>query len=239
MKKLLLFFLIQIVVLNIVGNQLVLATAVPTVKKSSEITVYRQKIKAILKKNEFNYRGQLPWLKALPEWLQNFFKNLWAPKTQIKMKIPAWVTWLGYLALLIGLIFIGYSLKNILQKNTFLEKKSPKSHSPLIKSVNYLEKAEHFAASGGLRQAIRFLYLVSLEKLQQKKLLPNGFQITDRDNLRILAKKFPPNDPVLRAFEHLLQIFQEKWYGGRSCLTEEYWLAKESLHQITEFLKNK
>lgn len=141
-----------------------------------------------------------------PNPILNFFAQLFGLFAQIFGSI------IGYLilaALIIGLVWI-------LAKNVRLPKRKVKvapedvlHYDPEqdIQVIDYSGLLEEAIANRNYRLAIRYLYIMTLQKLQNAELIQWHKEKTNRDYYYELPNDYQP------AFNDILRIYEYVWYG--------------------------
>lgn len=141
-----------------------------------------------------------------PNPILNFFAQLFGLFAQIFGSI------IGYLilaALIIGLVWI-------LAKNVRLPKRKVKvapedvlHYDPEqdIQVIDYSGLLEEAIANRNYRLAIRYLYITTLQKLQNAELIQWHKEKTNRDYYYELPNEYQP------AFNDILRIYEYVWYG--------------------------
>lgn len=190
--------------------------------------------KSILSDQRFNYPDHWAWWWQLVERLGQFFQWI-KPKSA-----PLRFEWLQpfFKPLLIGLLatlpflFIWQILK-LFHINTRYRIKAGVS-APIRSSPSQLRQtATQLAAEGDFREAIRFLYLSSLELFRNEGVLAEGIRFFDRDNLKIIGKSYGLTSQSYLAFSQLVLTFQEKWYGYKNCTAADYDRALKQLELLS------
>lgn len=200
-----------------------------------EFEELRAHIREILTAPEFNYEPwwRQEWLEKISDVLRRIFPSGGAAEDLFGLPIGTLLKWIGFL-LLPFLPFILFSLG----KNFFIgePRKMEKRKAIRIKNTwqELKRKAEEEAGGGDFRVALRFLYLAALEFFRARHLLTSGKSGTDRVNLKELALSLGEGNRSYLAFQQLVGLFQEKWYGLRECRPMDYRRAEELLEVIGE-----
>jgi hypothetical protein len=180
----------------------------------------RQDLKQVLTDRRFRYRDHWAWLNRLiakwARWLaqhrprRHELKTAWFD--QLVKRIG-----LG-LVILLPLVLLGCS-RRFLARETRLKATAanPTSHHAGLAAL--LEQARRATEQADYRNAIRCFYLAALMQLRVSGNLPDSStgSSSDHENLRLLRKKLGGAAPEFQAFSRLVQTFQEKWYGLKSC----------------------
>jgi hypothetical protein len=190
-----------------------------------ETQILRHNIRVILEDSRFNYPDRLGWLKKLWHTIHQWLVRLKFPKKSIAkgfwQKVLQWV---GLACLVVLPFILVYILpKMFVSSGSVKGARATLTRTALVIGFKDLqEQAEISAEKGEFREAIRLLYLASLEYLKTNGILPDGIRLTDKANLNIINCAFGPEHPGYRAFKALVVVFQEKWYGLRNCQAEDY-----------------
>ena len=94
------------------------------------------------------------------------------------------------------------------------------------RAADELARSRDAATSGDPRQAIHYLYLAVLLRLDEREHLHFDGALTNRELLPRLTAASALADP----FEALVSQFDRLWYGQKRCTTEEY----EAFRQLAE-----
>jgi hypothetical protein len=199
-----------------------------------ELDELRTQIREILAAPEFNYEpwwGQ-EWLEKLSDLLRRILPTGGAMEL-FGLPIETLLKWIGLL-LLPFLPFLLFRLG----KNYFIGEpwKREGKKAPQAKETwqGLKRKAEEAAGRGEFLFALRFLYLAALEFFRARHLLTSGKSGTDRVHLKELAFSLGERNRGYLAFQQLVGLFQEKWYGLRECRPGDYRRAEELLAEIGE-----
>jgi hypothetical protein len=82
-------------------------------------------------------------------------------------------------------------------------------------------RAEALARQGNFREGVRYLYLAVLTQLHRADLIRYEKTRTNGEYLRQLGAA-DAGAPVVGPFRRLTQLFEQKWYGERSCAADDY-----------------
>jgi hypothetical protein len=124
------------------------------------------------------------------------------------------------LAVLIPLLaHIVYTLARFFGSGRSLarEPAGPVATSRPLSPTDLIREAEHHAAEGRYREAVRSLYLAMNRDLQLRGLLPRTSSKTNWEYLSHLSS----TPQILALARPFTQTFDEKWYGGRPTSAEE------------------
>jgi hypothetical protein len=202
-----------------------------TVMMEQATRVLQHDIREILADSRFNYPDHWSWFKKIWQTIIGWLTKLHVPKqagdNQILKRILQWAG----IVCLAGLPFILlYFLPKLLVRSGRVKSLSANKPVLVVHPGELKHQAAIFAEKGQYREAIRQLYLTSLEHLKTNGILPDGIRLTDKANLTIMGRAFGLNHPGYQAFKQVVLIFQEKWYGLRNCGPADY-------HQLIEYVK--
>lgn len=164
----------------------------------------QEKLSSLNESSRYDYDRKIESRKPNP--ILNFFAQLIGLFAQIFGSI------IGYLilaALIIGLVWI-------LAKNVRLPKRKVKvapedvlHYDPEqdIQVIDYSGLLEEAIANRNYRLAIRYLYIMTLQKLQNADLIQWHKEKTNRDYYYELPHDYQP------AFNDILRIYEYVWYG--------------------------
>lgn len=193
--------------------------------------VLRHNIRVILADPRFNYPDHWGPLKKLwltiREWLAKLKLSKKPVDNLILQKVLRWVG-LGCLAVLPVVLI--YFLPKMFVHSGGVKSLPNKKFTKKVRSEDLKIQAGILAEKGQFREAVRLLYLAGLEHLKMNGILPDGIRLTDKANLNIISRTFGPENSGYQAFRELVLVFQEKWYGLRSCQAEDY-------YRLIEYLK--
>jgi hypothetical protein len=201
---------------------------------AGDIRVLRRDIRVILADPRFHYPDHWSWLRKswhkLLQWLTKF-----KPKQfKVNLHLKKVLQWLGFICLVLLPLLLIYILpKMFIRTGAIKALTKGKSVSAAGSgSVDLKMQAGLLAEKGQFREAIRLLYLAGLEHLKKNGILPEGLRLTDKAALNIVSRTFGPANPGCQAFKELLLVFQEKWYGLRSCEAQDYYRLSGYLKMI-------
>jgi hypothetical protein len=193
--------------------------------------ILRHDIRVILADSRFAEPERLSWLQKSWSFLTAWLKKLSRPKRSVPNRfLTKILQWIGWAGLAIFGILLPYFLSKLFISARRIKYPAPRRASSALLPVVLKSQAGMHAAKGEFREAIRLLYLAGLEQLKLSGLLPGGISLSDNTNLRQIVRTLGPNHPGYLAFKELVQVFQEKWYGLRSCEPMDY-------SRVTEYLK--
>ena len=187
------------------------------------IPVLRRNIREILKDPRFNYPDRWKGLQRFWQNIRNWLAKLDSSKRSgEQMPWNKALRWIGLAALAVLPLVLIYLLPKLFARSGRVKSLSPKTAVPVVRSEDLKVQARIMADKGQFREAIRLLYLAGLEDLKTNGILPDGVRLTDKTNLNIVNRTFGSDHPCSQAFRELMLVFEEKWYGLRSCQTEDY-----------------
>lgn len=212
------------------------AIASPSTPGSTIVNSWQQEIHSVLQDERFNYSNHFSWWDWIKTNIAEFFKKIKFKKQPKKYNYKCLNTVLQYLGVILLVLALIFFPKHLIQHEKKFTNKNKQTLN--FSNVELLsdEKAKAFkhAAAGEYREAIRYLYLANLAHLKKNALLPEGIKLSDQENLKTLKKILDSEDPIYLAFMHLMNTFQEKWYGLKVCQVEDYTLALNSFNTILE-----
>lgn len=189
-------------------------------------------IRVILKDKRFQYPDYFAWFKKI--WAKiKAFQEQFKPAEPIQLS-PSVIEWSK--KILFGVVlFLPIPLVYFLGKLWSREKRMT-FHST-AKEVLALpdqlrRKAETYWETGEYREAIRHLYLAGLLYLKKEKLIPESTAFSDSENLKNLRKNIGGESEIYQSFSALTRLFQEKWYGLKSCQSDDYLNANHFLNKM-------
>lgn len=193
--------------------------------------VLRHDIRVILADPRFSYPDHWGWLKKLWHNIRDWLAKLKPPKKSVdNLFLKKVLRWAGLVCLALLPLVLIYVLPKMFVRSGGVKSLSDKKIVRTVRSEDLKAQAGILAEKGQFREAIRLLYLAGLEHLKINGILPNGIRLTDKANLNIMSRTFGPENPGYQAFRELVLMFQEKWYGLRSCQAEDY-------YRLIEYLK--
>ncbi|NOX61057.1 MAG: DUF4129 domain-containing protein [Chloroflexi bacterium] len=147
------------------------------------------------------------WMKGLPK-LTSQPSPLSPDEFSILVNILQWAVILLGGALLV--FIFGNWFAGLL--NSFVEDvelhRNRKEDAPLTKERARAE-ATRLASVGKYRDAVRYLYLAALLKLEESGVTPRDRSQTNRELLALI----PENEPIHQHFQSVVEIFERAWYG--------------------------
>ncbi len=201
---------------------------------SDKTKILRHNIRMILKDRRFDYPDRFRQLKGLWRQIAGWLAKIKSQKRTVDSRIWQKIfRGFGLASLLLLPFLLLYYLPKMFvhsrKVKNFKEAGHPRANVDSPDDLKY--QAQRLAEKGQLREAIRLLYLTGLELLQKNRILPDSsLRLSDKTNLQIILHAFGPNHPGYHAFSELVLVFQEKWFGLRSCQIEDY-------HRLIEDLK--
>jgi hypothetical protein len=197
--------------------------------------ILRHDIRVILTDSRFAEPERLRWLRNFWHFVTDWLKKLSRPKRSVPNRfLPKILQWLGWAGLAVFVILLPYFLSKLFISARRIKYPVPRRDSPAPLPVDLKSQAGMLAAKGEFREAIRLLFLAGLEQLKLSGLLQGGISLSDNTNLRQIGRTLGSNHPGYLAFKELVQVFQEKWYGLRSCEPMDYCRVTEYLKTIEE-----
>lgn len=150
------------------------------------------------------------WLRLL-EWLDRLLQRSDAPASAPASAAAVWeqLATLVMLVLLASLLL--YALRSILADfvaEAALAGEADLTHEPLT-ADSALRRAQEFSGGGDYRTAVRYLYLSTLLRLEERGLLRYDRSLTNREYIKRVAHD-PPLAAVLR---DVVEVFDRVWYG--------------------------
>lgn len=200
-----------------------------------EFEKLRAEIREIMTAPEFNYEAWWwqDWLGKIRDFLKQLFPGAGLTEELLELPLEALLKWIGLLLL----PFLPFLLL-YLGKNFFIgdirKKREGKAARAKDTWQELKRKAGEAAGGGDFLFALRFLYLAALEFFRARQLLTSGKSGTDRVHLKELALSLGERNLSYLAFQQLVGLFQEKWYGLRECQAGDYHRAEELLAAIGE-----
>jgi hypothetical protein len=192
------------------------ATAVPT---GAQLRL-RQDLKQVLADRRFNYPDRWTGLKRLAARWTRWLAQHRPRRHELKAAwFDQWVKRIGLgLVILLPLILL-YCSRRFLARETRLKATAANRTNPEAGLAVLLGQARRATEQADYRGAIRYFYLAALLQLRASGSLPASStgSSSDRENLQLLRKKLGGAAPGFQAFSRLVQTFQEKWYGLKSC----------------------
>ncbi len=101
---------------------------------------------------------------------------------------------------------------------------SPDAAGPELDEVSPTElwrRAERLAGQGDYLQAVRYLYLAVLTHLHRADLIRYEKTRTNGEYLRQLGSG-EEHGGLVKPFRRLTRLFEQKWYGERTCAADDY-----------------
>lgn len=173
--------------------------------------------KKYLAREEFSYEEILQernWLQRVKLWFNNtwnkFLASLWDGVVLSGFwkgffQLAPYILLLALLGLLVWLA-MKYSSDSSRDRKTQLS--SPSADEVLIKSDNLKELAEEALRSQDFRLALRYRYLIVLQRLGERKFILWKSSKTNHDYQKELR-----DTPFLGSFTEVTRIYNVVWYG--------------------------
>jgi hypothetical protein len=175
-----------------------------------------QSLARILARPEFQWGSaeMAPWRKWLDEqWLrlQRWLEQRW-PAADGNGSVNAPLHQLATFVLLLLLAgILVYALQGILADlaaESVLAAEESQTGEPLT-ADNALRRAQELSGGGDFRSAVRYLYLSTLLRLEERGLLRYDRSLTNREYLQRVA-----HDPNLAGvLRDVVEVFDRVWYG--------------------------
>jgi hypothetical protein len=201
----------------------------------------RQDLQRILADRRFSYPDYWAgWRRFIAKW------RSWLARFQPRRRILK-ATWFDRLVKQIGLglvlvtpFVLLYLARHYLTGENRLKATTANRTTPDADLTILLGQARQAAGRDDYRNAVRCLYLAALLQLRADGALPKSGNsgATDHENLRLLQKKLGAATPGFQAFNRLVRIFQEKWYGLKSCGPTDYQTAAQLFATIASITKS-
>jgi hypothetical protein len=126
-------------------------------------------------------------------------------------------------------------------KKTTGEKKAASEQSDVqpdqIAPAALWQQADELARQGQFLEAVRRLYLAVLAVLHRSRLIRYEKTRTNGEYLRQVRRAAEASPAVYPAFGRLTGLFDQKWYGDRSCDGGEYGACRELAEQVRAEVK--
>jgi len=181
----------------------------------------------ILAEPEFQYRESPPpaWLEWLIEqwrrflnWLDNLLPSSSPGAEGGPVSIPEQIATFVFMLLLAGLL--AYALRGILAdfaRESMLPNDEEFGGEPLT-ADSALHRAQELSGGGDYRTAVRYLYLSTLLRLEERGLLRYDRSLTNREVLKRVA-----HDPTLATvLRDVVDVFDRVWYGYQPLSSTDY-----------------
>lgn len=186
----------------------------------------RAQTEQILAAPEFNYETRWSWLLKILEDIYRFFFPGVEQGGVLDVAAGEVFKWVGLLLLpFLPFLFFRYGKK--LFTSTMRKKEKRQENKTPISWKSWIKKAREQAAKQDFAAALRSLYLAALEFFIQNDLLTAGKCGTDRVNLDELSAVLGAENRSYLAFNQLVEMFQERWYGLQECRPADYRRAAE------------
>lgn len=227
MEKLIKYiFLILILATGITANTFATIGNADTVKIKTR-TPTKEQIKYYTDQKDFDYKQEdelssklnLSWLDRFVEWLARQFEGLFSNR-------PSAVV-IRYIIVIVLILTIVFVLLKISPQKLFFKNKTNKSAGIDYKELSLQQSdLDEFVNRAILdknyRNAIRFLFLKLLKKLDESALIKLGIQKTNMEYLNELRTSKYKKD-----FSQLSTVFEFVWYG-EFCIEENIF---SNIHQ--------
>jgi hypothetical protein len=126
-------------------------------------------------------------------------------------------------------------------KKTMGEKKTSPEESEVqpdqIAPAALWQQADELARQGQFLEAVRRLYLAVLALLHRSRLIRYEKTRTNGEYLKQVRRAAEAPPAVYPAFGRLTSLFDQKWYGDRSCDEPEYGACRELAEQVRAEVK--
>lgn len=192
-------------------------------------------INEILKDPKFNYPDHFRWLKNIWRKVTTLIKRYQPKFPDLKLNNAAPIINKFVIGLVIILpIIIIYFLSKLWSKEKTAATPSEIQQLP-ASYQQMIAQATEFQKSGLYLESVRHFYLTVLYFLKEKNLIPNKIFTSDNETRKYLQKTIGASHPVFISFCKLLYLFQEKWYGLKSCMIADSIRASELTEQIINY----
>src|SRR5690554_5960801 len=186
----------------------------------------RAQTEQILAAPEFNYETRWSWLLKILEDIYRFFFPAVDEGGVLDAAAGELFKWVGLLLLpFLPFILIRYGKR--LFSAEMSEKEKRREKKAQISWKSRIKKAREEAGKQDFTAALRCLYLAALDFFIQNNLLTAGKYGTDRVNLDELSAVLGAENRSYLAFNQLVEMFQERWYGLQECRPADYRRAAE------------
>ncbi len=184
---------------------------------------------------EFNYEPwwRQDWLAKILDFFRRIFPGAGLMEEFFGLPVETLLKWIGLL-LLPFLPFLLFRLGRNFFPGDPWKREERKAARTKNTWQELKRKAEEAAGGGDFLYALRFLYLSALEFFRARQLLTSGKGGTDRVHLKELALSLGEGNRSYLAFQQLVGLFQEKWYGLRECRPGDYHRAEKLVAVIGE-----
>ncbi|HSH01187.1 MAG TPA: DUF4129 domain-containing protein, partial [Anaerolineae bacterium] len=167
-------------------------------------------------------------LTDIVEWFtRNFYRLLTRPFSSggwtAVVTIVVWV----FLMLLVGIVF--WQLRaNLVQEANF--DPSLADEAVLLTAETALTKAKDLSGEGDYRTAVRYLYLSTLLRLEEKGKLAYDRSRTNREYVRSMARQ----PEIAAILQGVIEVFDRVWYGFEPLSVEEYMHYEQQVEQLRQ-----
>ncbi|MCE9564461.1 MAG: DUF4129 domain-containing protein [Planctomycetes bacterium] len=202
----------------LVGVVAVLAVAPDVLAQPSPSPeAIRKKTTEVFERPEFKPRdsGASSWflerLKAFFHWLGGLWDN--AP-------VLFWFLLIVCIVALVGLLsLIGFQVRKVFTNSEGNRRaKAEGLARRRALSVTYREEAARYAALGEYTEAIRFLFLSLVYRLDERDRVSLHKAYTNREYLDLLGERLPARD----ALRIIVDTLDDHWYGQQPCQFPQY-----------------
>jgi hypothetical protein len=188
-------------------------------------------LQEILRRPEFQWREsqslQMPdWLGRFLDWLDRIasrLRNATVPYGRLPLLAAA------VLVFLLSLFFIFRGLARSLVREAELADEAGEGED-LLSSKSALKRAETLSMQGDYRNAIRYLYLSSLLRLDEQGLLRYDRSRTNREYLRGISSR----PELAKPLRDVIDVFDRVWYGFEAVDETTYKSYVEHVEELRE-----
>lgn len=161
------------------------------------------------------------------EEYEEILSKLLAPRSQMDITLTHVLITLGCI-LLVGVSI--FFLRQI-RGNLVIEARDEATESPtenVATEQAALTQSEKAAESKNFREALRFLYLSAIFRLQERGMLTYDKSLTNLEYLRTLRA----HAELQRALRPAIQVFDDVWYGYKPCDADTVADYREMLKKV-------
>lgn len=193
--------------------------------------------------NAFDYDeklsvNKLSWWERFKIWLSHKLSELFKIGNPDKtFKILEWIFKIGGILLVLFVIYkiIQSFLKEdgrwIFSKKSERFDLSVKDLEQQVLSTDFEKLIKEAVQKNQFRLAIRYYYLLVLQKLNQKELIQWQYEKTNRDYYNELK-----NSDLKNKFRYVSYLYDYAWYGEFELNTSEFEKGEQSFHQLLKAL---
>ena len=188
-------------------------------------------LQAILARPEFQWAESRPLV--VPNWLDRFFSwleqltNRVVNATLPYGRIPLIIT--AVILFLLSLFFISRGLSRSLVREAQLEAEGTEGDN-LLTSQGAFKRAENLSMQGDYRNAIRYLYLLSLLVLDEQGVMRYDRSSTNREYLRSVSSR----PELAKPLRDVIDVFDRTWYGFEAVDENTYKSYVEHVEELRE-----